>query len=98
MKEKKNRYDADLEKEIAQVNLEGRRTAPSLASEFGVHVNTICKWVQSGCPMPCDRDAGMLAQIRKIERDNDYNYGVRPCTALLTMNMGYAADTAKQPE
>ena len=27
--------------------------------------------------MPSDRDAVTLAQIRKIERDNDYNYGVR---------------------
>ena len=46
MKEKKNRYDADLKKEIAQVYLEGHRTAPSLASELGVHVNTICKWAE----------------------------------------------------
>jgi len=46
MKEKTNRYDTDLKKEIAQVYLEGRRTAPSLASELGVHVNTIYKWAE----------------------------------------------------
>jgi transposase len=44
MKEKKPRYDAALKREIAQIYLEGRRTAPSLASELGVHVNTIYKW------------------------------------------------------
>lgn len=35
------------------------------------------KWVQTGCPSPTDRDAVTLAVIRKIERDNDGNYGVR---------------------
>jgi len=44
MKEKKNRYDAEFKKEIAQIYLDGRRSAPSLASELGVHVNTIYKW------------------------------------------------------
>lgn len=44
MKEKKRRYDADFKKEIAQIYLEGRRTAPSLADELGLHVNTIYKW------------------------------------------------------
>ena len=39
------RYDATTKKEIAQVYLEGRRTAPSLANELGVHENTIYKWV-----------------------------------------------------
>lgn len=34
-------------------------------------------WVKSGCPSPCARDAVTLAVIRKIERDNDDNYGVR---------------------
>lgn len=43
MSEKK-RYDAAFKKEIAQVYLDGRRTAPSLASELGLHVNTIYKW------------------------------------------------------
>jgi transposase len=46
MKEKKPRYDAALKKEIAQVYLEGRRSAPSLASELGVHANTIYKWAE----------------------------------------------------
>ena len=44
MREKRRRYEAELKKEIAQVYLEGRRTAPSLAGELGVHVNTIYKW------------------------------------------------------
>ena len=44
MREKRQRYDAEFKKEIAQVYLDGRRSAPSLASELGVHVNTIYKW------------------------------------------------------
>jgi transposase-like protein len=40
MKEKGSRYDGALKKEIAQVYLEGSRSAPSLAGELGVHVNT----------------------------------------------------------
>jgi len=44
MTEKRKQYDAEFKKEIAQVYLEGRRNAPSLASELGVHVNTIYKW------------------------------------------------------
>ncbi len=44
MKEKKPRHDTEIKKEIAQVYLEGRRGAPSLAAELGVHVNTIYKW------------------------------------------------------
>lgn len=35
------------------------------------------RWVSTGCPRHSDRDAVMLALIRKIERDNDGNYGVR---------------------
>ena len=35
------------------------------------------KWVESGCPSRSDRDAVTLAVIRKIERDNNNNYGVR---------------------
>lgn len=34
-------------------------------------------WVKSGCPTESARDAVTLAVIRKIERDNDGNYGVR---------------------
>ena len=44
MKGKKSRYDVALKKEIAQIYLGGRRSAPSLALELGVHVNTIYKW------------------------------------------------------
>lgn len=43
MKGNKKRYDATLKKEIAQIYLEGRRSALSLAAELGVHVNTIYK-------------------------------------------------------
>ena len=42
----RKRHDAEFKKEIAQVYLEGRRTAPSLASELGLHVNTIYKWAE----------------------------------------------------
>lgn len=35
------------------------------------------KWIKFGCPSPSDRDAVILAVIRRIERDNDGNYGVR---------------------
>jgi len=42
----RKRHDAEFKKEIAQVYLEGRRTAPSLASELGLHVNTIHKWAE----------------------------------------------------
>ena len=35
------------------------------------------RWVQLGCPFPCDKDAVTLAVIRQIERENDHNYGVR---------------------
>lgn len=31
----------------------------------------------SGCPSHQDKDAVVLAKIRKIERDNDHNYGVK---------------------
>ena len=42
----RKRHDAEFKKEIAQVYLEGRRTAPSLATELGLHVNTIYKWAE----------------------------------------------------
>ena len=35
------------------------------------------EWVSAGCPERKSRDAGTLAVIRQIERDNDGNYGVR---------------------
>ncbi len=40
------KYDAEFKKEIAQSFLEGRRTAPSLAAELGLHSNTIYKWAE----------------------------------------------------
>lgn len=43
---KKKRFDAEFKKEIAQIYLDGRRTAPSLAEELGLHVNTIYKWAE----------------------------------------------------
>lgn len=46
MKGKSKRYDAALKKEIAQVYIDGRRSAQSLADELGVHVNTIYKWAE----------------------------------------------------
>jgi len=42
----KKRYDVAFKKEIAQVYLNGQRTAPSLAEELGLHVNTIYKWAE----------------------------------------------------
>jgi transposase len=46
MSEKRRRFDAEFKKEIAQIYLEGRRTAPSLANELGIHVNTVYKWAE----------------------------------------------------
>jgi transposase len=40
----KPRYDADFKKDIVKLYKSGERTAPSLASEIGVHENTIYKW------------------------------------------------------
>jgi transposase len=40
------RFDAEFKREIARAFLEGRRTAASLASEIGVHENTIYKWTE----------------------------------------------------
>lgn len=40
------KYDAEFKKEIAQSFLDGRRTAPSLAAELGLHSNTIYKWAE----------------------------------------------------
>ncbi|WP_047810331.1 transposase [Desulfosporosinus acididurans] len=45
MKKKKN-YDSEFKKEIAQIYLDGRRTASSLSKELGLHVNTIYKWAE----------------------------------------------------
>jgi len=40
------KYDAEFKKEIVQSYLDGRRTAPSLAAELGLHANTIYKWAE----------------------------------------------------
>ncbi|WP_368294176.1 transposase [Dehalobacter sp. TBBPA1] len=42
----KKNFDSEFKREIAQVYLEGRRTATSLAEELGLHVNTIYKWAE----------------------------------------------------
>ncbi len=81
---KNNRYDANLKKEIAQVYLEGRRTAPSLATELGVHVNTIYKWGEqyradpenafpgSGYMKPdADELARAKRRVRELEEENE---------------------------
>jgi len=44
MSKRKTRYDAAFKKEIAHLYLSRRRSAPSLATELGLHVNTIYKW------------------------------------------------------
>jgi len=46
MKSKKNRYDAEFKKEIAQLYLSGNRTAASLASDLGIHSNSIYRWAE----------------------------------------------------
>ena len=40
-------YDAEFKKEIVNLYNEGKRSASSLASEVGVHENTIYKWVEA---------------------------------------------------
>jgi len=34
-------------------------------------------WVNAGYPKLHDKDSVLLAHIQQIERENDYNYGVR---------------------
>jgi len=80
----KKRYDIAFKKEIAQVYLDGQRTAPSLAEELGLHVNTIYKWAEqyktdrenafpgSGNMKP--DEAEMLKakrRIRELEEENE---------------------------
>jgi transposase len=38
------RHDAEFKKDIVKLYKSGERTAPSMANEIGVHVNTIYKW------------------------------------------------------
>ncbi len=81
---KNKQYDAELKKEIAQVYLEGRRTASSLSSELGVHVNTIYKWAEqyradpenafpgSGYMKPdADELARAKRRVRELEEENE---------------------------
>ena len=42
----KKHFDQEFKREIAQVYLEGRRTATSLSEELALHVNTIYKWAE----------------------------------------------------
>jgi len=46
MKSKKNRYDAVFKKEIAQLYMEGHRTASSLSADLGIHINSIYRWAE----------------------------------------------------
>ena len=39
-------FDAEFKKDIAKLFLNGTRTCESLASEIGIHQNTIYKWVR----------------------------------------------------
>lgn len=78
----KKRYDAEFKREIAQIYLDRKRSAASLAAEVGVHENTIYKWVEqyeqdpehafpgSGHQKP-DEEALTKAQrrIRELERE-----------------------------
>ena len=41
---RKKRYDAEFKRDIAKIYLDGKRTGQSLATELGVHLNTIYKW------------------------------------------------------
>lgn len=43
---KGKRFDAQFKKDIVKLYLNGERTCPSLASELGLHENTIYKWIQ----------------------------------------------------
>jgi transposase len=80
----KKRYDVAFKKDIAQVYLDGRRTAPSLADELGLHVNTIYKWAEqyktdpdnafpgSGNMKPNDADLMKAKRrIRELEEENE---------------------------
>ena len=44
---KEQRYDQEFKKEIVKLYTEGKRSASSLASEIGVHENTIYKWARA---------------------------------------------------
>jgi transposase len=44
---KGTRYESDFKKEIAKLYNEGKRSAVSLATEVGVHENTIYKWAEA---------------------------------------------------
>ena len=84
MSETKKRYDAAFKKEIAQMYLEGRREAPSLALELGVHENTIYKWANqyrndpehafpgTGHMKPAEEEtARYRRRIKELEQENE---------------------------
>jgi len=95
---KSKRYDAEFKKEIAQLYLSGSRTGPSLASELGVHPNTIYKWAEqlkqdpedafpgSGNLKPEDQ-AAKAAQKRIKELENE--------VAILKQAAAYFAKNCK---
>jgi transposase len=74
MSKRRRNYDAEFKREIAQVYLEGRRTAPSLAEELGLHVNTIYKWAEQfkGDPEHSFPGSGNLkpeeAELKRAQR------------------------------
>lgn len=43
---KGKRFDSEFKKDIVKLYINGERTCPSLAEEFGLHENTIYKWIQ----------------------------------------------------
>lgn len=43
---KSKKFDAEFKKDIAKLYLNGSRSCESLASEIGVHSNTIYKWIR----------------------------------------------------
>ena len=46
MKKLRPHYDSAFKREIAQVYLDGHRSAQSIADELGMHINTIYKWAK----------------------------------------------------
>jgi len=82
MKGNRKRYDAAFKKEIAKAYLGGYRSAPSLAAEMGLHVNTIYRWSEqfredpenafpgSGHMKPDDEElARAKRRVRELEEE-----------------------------
>jgi transposase len=70
----KPRFDSEFKKAIAKVYLARERTAPSLANEIGVHVNTIYKWAEEyeGDPQDAFPGSGHMKpeqeETRRLQR------------------------------